>query len=291
MSDVSIRTGIDNNGVRRGLAETERLIKAGATRAGVQFAKSFNGQINRYLQVGAILAIGASLTKLGKEARQVQLESLTRGISVERLQAIKKLSDELGASFATLPIEQQIEFADQLLETARRTVRTAEATNLLADAYSRFADNRGVVVGVFDDLLAVLGKVTSKVKESPLLTAIFSKVGVKMFPGLEGISAAFAAGREFFGSSSGAVSSVAASVAALPPPEVAEKAAKIARTPATRGASLPSAPSIASDQLQRIGLFVGGAGNPAIVVAREQLTVLRQQLEVQRRTLQGINSL
>jgi hypothetical protein len=286
MSDVSIRTGIDNNGVRRGLAETERLIKAGATRAGVQFAKSFNGQINRYLQVGAILAIGASLTKLGKEARQVQLESLTRGISVERLQAIKKLSDELGASFATLPIEQQIEFADRLLESANAAVKTSEEVDRLSEAYARLSAGGDRVASFFTSMvvgmLDALDATNNLLQRVPLLSK-----ALNAFPFGKLVRSVFAPspGGE---QSADAVTAIARDIGALPPREAAER---IARTPASRGASLPSAPSIASDQLQRIGLFVGGAGNPAIVVAREQLTVLRQQLEVQRRTLQGINSL
>jgi hypothetical protein len=290
MSDVSIRTGIDNNGVRRGLAETERLIKAGATRAGVQFAKSFNGQINRYLQVGAILSIGASLTKLGKEARQVQLESLTRGISVERLQAIKKLSDELGASFSSLPIEQQIEFADRLLDTGEVSIKTSEDIQNLAASY---ANLERASVSLADTTVSMFSAIANgwRATQETIARMIFYNTAIVRHRAdfekvLEDL-------REYDKSPSrdsslGVITRIARDIGALPPREAAER---IARTPATRGASLPSAPSIASDQLQRIGLFVGGAGNPAIVVAREQLTVLRQQLEVQRRTLQGINSL
>jgi hypothetical protein len=284
MADIRLTTELETSGVKRALAGLGSAAEAAGARAGAQFSKSFNGQINRFLQIGAVISLANVVATMAKDARSIQLESITSGLSPERIQAVKTLTEELGKAFSDLPIERQLQYADALIASGQAAIRTAEANEKLADGFRRLGDMRNNVKGLFDTLVS--GAVRAIEKTDDLLARMPRlERALMIFPAFRlsrAISKAGPTGPD-------AIADIARDIAANPviDPEKPERAV---RERAARAVSAPSA-GISTDQMQRIGMFVGGAGAPSVAIQRDQLGVLKQILAAQQQTIAEVRKL
>jgi hypothetical protein len=281
MPDVKFTSGLDDRGFKRGISGIQHAAQVGATRVGQQFTKSFNQQVSKYLGVGFLIASVKSLTIALEKAQKLKLESITTGMSPERLQAMAILAEKFGAAWEKLDDITKIELADFLIQTGDAAIDSANRVDKMSNSFGKL---EFVIGKVKNAAMGLFGYLSDKAVTSPAINALvgvasfvrnlgdMDKVKADIFKFQKGTQGPQNAGTfetigERIKSATKANESKAAS----------ERATRLS----------PVAPMARqTDSLQRIGLFVGGAGNPAIAIGREQLQVLRQILVLQRQTLQ-----
>jgi hypothetical protein len=298
-ADIRLTSEVDANGVKKGFAKIQNISRAAGERVGRQFSKSFNNQINKFLGVGAILALGRSFAIAAKSAEKLQLESITSGLSTQQLEAMKTLAEKLGSAFTSLPIEEQKAFADQLIASGDEAFYTSEQIELMTKAAESMDEVARQLKTTMSTLFVETESWATKAATKLMLFGDALKDAVnssKKPPGwnngkwlvdliLSPVTAWKKAGEmiDEAGESPNADKDKETTVIAKQIRDRSEDAPR-----PSRGGSRPSssAPQIQSDQLQRIGLFVGGAGNPAIAIAKEQVVELKrlnQQMREQTR--------
>jgi hypothetical protein len=310
-ADIRLTSEVDANGVKKGFAKIQNISRAAGEHVGRQFSKSFNKQINKFLGVGAVLALGRSFSVLAKQAEKVNLQAILTGMSPEQVKAMEQLAEDIGSAFTSLPVEEQKAFADQLIASGESAGLTAEqmekltgASNALQSAGNKlqlflsnivlgFAEWGSAIAGAAKSVTNLLKSTSSFQSVAGVIKSISSQaesmwkglVPEKVRKFLAG-AASFTPAAHFLGKGAGTGSlsggqteteRITREIAGRPPD---------APQTASRRSSPASAPQIQSDQLQRIGLFVGGAGNPAIAIAKEQVVELKrlnQQMREQTR--------
>jgi len=284
MADIKFTSSLDDRGFKRGVAGIQNAARMGAARVGQEFTKSFNQQVKKYLGVGFLIASVRSLTIALDKAQKIKLESITTGMSPERLQAMAFLAERFGAAWGKLSEVEQLGFADELLASGDFAFYTAQQLDTMAEASltatALFAPLKTAGVEAFIAIANAIQGTTNKLAEFIFYNSALVRTGFDFEKAQEEMRLY----RETE-PPSGSASSTLVSIGN----RMRQSPSMTARGDTAGGATRlsPVAPMARqSDSLQRIGLFVGGAGNPAIAIGREQLQVLRQILVLQRQTLQ-----
>jgi hypothetical protein len=232
-------------------------------------------------------------------------------MSPERLQAMAILAEKFGAAWEKLDDATKLQLADQLLASGEAIIYTKEQLDKMSEA-SGIAEKAMKNVQVvatsaalaFLDYAKAIGSAVSSGFDFVKSTGAFQSVAdaVKSVGSeVKGVWENFIPEkvRGFFGKVA-EFTPLARIIKATTgerkpgaPSALEQIGAQIGGMPqaSTGGSAATRLSTVApiarqSDSLQRIGLFVGGAGNPAIAIGREQLQVLRQILVLQRQTLQ-----
>jgi hypothetical protein len=287
MADIKFTSKLDGSGFKRGMAGIAATAQSGAQRAGREFAKSFNQQINRFLGIGFAIAMFTRFTAVLKDAQRIRLSAILQGLSPERLQAIEKLTEALGDAFSKQNIDKQIEIADAYIATGDALIYTREQTEKMAEASSKLQsvlnDVKGAALTVGGFLADMFKKTQGFIEDMALLNMLMienrgdAQKSLDQFASRNNIQRA--EGETASGSSF-----------------LEQTARELAGTQGSTDSRTSTPRPVAnfsrnSDQLQRIGLFVGGAGNPVVAVGREQLAVLNAIRQLQRQTLAEVKRL
>lgn len=278
--DIKFGVGADAGPFRRTMAGLSTTAKSAGNRAGKEFTKSFNNFVNRFLGVGAIIGMARSIGALGKQAEKLKLDSVITGISTDRLQAMDLLSQKLGSLFDNLDEEAQKAFADRLIESGEIAVKTARQLDVLAKAQKDLEqaqrDLESVKTTSVSDFITSWNWISKQIAK-----------GINFAQGKTPTMAKAPASVTKRGAPTPPRAASSGSIFEAFAKEIGDAKNKPASRPMTRTGGFQTP----VDNLQRMGLFVGGAGNPAITIAREQVNLLKQIHQEQRRMVAALNEL